>query len=328
MPIRPRDFTRGIFKGGREPEQLFARITLGAPGTPMPSSVAALRPAEVGDLVNFVLSLSDPSTPGRVEHRRGRVRAWWMTAPFPDEIPESVWSRVEPTPIVVSPLWWRDHDDPDLRVQAVHDRQTLAIRLSWQDRTYDAEAVRPQDFPDMGAVQLFEGRREPFLGMGTADSPVEVWLWNAAAQADREQYADVDTTYPDMAVDQYPFEQAGAGSRAHPTGRQPPEFLAAWAAGNLRSDPRQPLAGSGLVARGFGSLTMRPPVSQAVQARGTWAAGRWTVVLRRPLQVPPAAGVSLVAGRRYSLALALWDGAARDRDAQKLVSIWHDLDLE
>jgi mono/diheme cytochrome c family protein len=328
MPIRPRDFTRGIFKGGREPEQLYARIMLGAPGTPMPSSSAVLKPVEVGDLINFVLSLSDPSTPGRVEHRRRRLFAWRIATPFSEEIPETVWRRIEPTPVVVSPLWWRDHDDPDLQVQAVHDGQTLAIRLSWCDVTHNAEAVRPQDFPDMGAVQWYRGRREPFLGMGAADSPVEVWLWNAAAQADLGRYADVDTTYPGIAVDQYPFERPGELPRAHPTDRQPQDFLSAWAAGNLRSDPTHVSAGSNLLAQGFGTLTMRPRASQVVSARGRWDAGRWEVVLRRPLKVAPDEGRALASGDRVSIALALWDGAACDRNGQKLVSIWHDLDLE
>src|SRR5262249_24369749 len=153
----------------------------------------------------FILSLSNTSTPDRVEHYRKRLRAGWMSQTFSDEIPESVWAHVDPTPIVATPLWWRDHEDPDLRVQAMHDRQTLAIRLSWRDDIRDRQAVRPQDFPDMAAVQLFKGEREPFLGMGAADGAVDVWLWNAAAQADLERDADVDTAYPNMAVDQYPF---------------------------------------------------------------------------------------------------------------------------
>ena len=62
----------------------------------------------------------------------------------------------------------------------------------------------------MAALQLFKGEHEPFLGMGSADGSVDVWLWNAAAQADREQYADVDTAYTHMVVDQYPFEQEAA----------------------------------------------------------------------------------------------------------------------
>ena len=49
--------------------------------------------------------------------------------------------------------------------------------------------------------------------MGASDGSVDVWLWNSAAQADQEQYADVDTAYPHMAVDQYPFEEEQYASR-------------------------------------------------------------------------------------------------------------------
>ena len=57
-PIKPRDLARGIFKGGGEPERLYVRIAVGMPGTPMPGSSSALKPQEIGDLVNFVRSLS------------------------------------------------------------------------------------------------------------------------------------------------------------------------------------------------------------------------------------------------------------------------------
>ncbi|HJZ92960.1 MAG TPA: c-type cytochrome [Gemmataceae bacterium] len=56
-PTRPRDLARGVFKGGDEPDRVYARIALGMPGTPMPASLSALKPNEIGDLVNFVLSL-------------------------------------------------------------------------------------------------------------------------------------------------------------------------------------------------------------------------------------------------------------------------------
>ena len=73
VPIRPRDFTRGVFKGGREREQLYARIILGVPGTPMPAS-PNFKPAEVGDLISYIQSLSDASTPAKVEHHRAAHR--------------------------------------------------------------------------------------------------------------------------------------------------------------------------------------------------------------------------------------------------------------
>jgi mono/diheme cytochrome c family protein len=327
VPIRPRDFTRGVFKGGRDREQLYARIVLGVPGTPMPAS-SNLKPGEIGDLINYIHSLSEAKTPEKVEHRRARLVARRVQETVPEAPTDARWDAVPSVPLVVSPLWWRDLADPDLRVQALHDGQSLAVRLSWHDETRNTQAIRPQDFTDMAALQLFKGEREPFLGMGAADGAVDVWLWNAAAQTDQDEYADVDTVYPHMAVDQYPFEAPGTGTRAHPTGHQPKEFVAAWAAGNPRSDPGHPLSGSNLQAKGFGTLSFRPRVSQVTSAQGRWEGGRWTIVLRRPLQVPPESGLAVGAGDRASIAFAVWDGAAHDRDGQKLVSIWHDLELE
>jgi mono/diheme cytochrome c family protein len=326
MPIRPRDLVRGYFKGGHEPAQLYARIVLGMSGTPMPE-FPKLQPAQVGDLINFVLSLSDPKARARVEHRRAHL-VGKRVEELPNAIPDTAWGQVEPVSITVSPLWWRDFIDPELRVAALHDGRTLALRLTWADATRDDHPVRPQDFEDMAAVQLFKGDREPFLGMGTADKAVDAWLWRASWQAGAPGYADVDTAYPNMAVDLYPFEQAGGGARPHATQRQRKEFLTAHAAGNLLSDPSRAFTGSSLQAKGFGSLTMRPALSQHVSATGHWKDGRWTVVLRRPLEVGPEAGTPLAAGDTLSIAFALWDGAARDRNGQKLVSIWHDLKLE
>lgn len=317
MPIRPRDYTRGVFKGGRDREPLFARITLGVPGTPMPSS-PALKPAEIADLVHYIRSLSDPATETRMVHKRTTIRASKAEGSFPESIPDAAWEAVAATPIVVSPLWWRDDFEADLKVQALHDGKDLAIRLSWKDATRNGRAIHVDEFPDMAAIQLFQGTNEPFLGMGAKDAPVEAWLWNAAAQADLEEYADVDTAYPNMSVDSYPFETKAEGPRPHATDRQSKEFITAWAAGNPRSDPTRPLAGSNIDAVGPGSVTLRPPVAQGVKARGEWKDGRWTVVLRRAMTAAESG--------RLSIAFALWDGAVRDRNGQKLVSIWHDLE--
>jgi mono/diheme cytochrome c family protein len=327
-PTRPRDFTRGIFKGGRDPRQLYARIMLGMPGSPMPGSVGNQQPADVGDLVQFVLSIASAEAQKKVEHNRRQLVAYRVNSLLSDKIPEVLWSKVSAVPVVISPLWWRDYAEPDLQVQAIHDGQSLALRLSWADGTRNDQAVRPQDFEDMAAVQFFKGLREPFLGMGLADHSVDIWLWRASWHGKPEAYADVDATYPHMAVDLYPYEKAGNGARPHATENQSREFLAAQAAGNLRSDPRAPFTGNNLTARGVGSLTMRPRTSQLVSGDGEWHDGRWTIILRRPLNSPADAGLELGPGERVSIAFALWDGASRDRNGQKLVSIWHDLEIQ
>ncbi|HET9228980.1 MAG TPA: cytochrome c, partial [Thermoanaerobaculia bacterium] len=56
-PAKPRDLTTGLYKGGGEPEQLYARIVLGIPGTPMPAS-DKLSPQDVEALVAYVRSLA------------------------------------------------------------------------------------------------------------------------------------------------------------------------------------------------------------------------------------------------------------------------------
>ncbi len=324
-PTQPRDFTRGIFKGGGAAGQLYARIMLGMPGSPMPASANVLKADDVKGLVQFIQSLSDPAAAKKVEHRRTHLVARRTSGALADAS-ETAWASAPAVPVVVSPLWWRNYAEPDLHVQALHDGKTLALRLSWADATRNDLAVRPQDFEDMAAVQLTKAVPEPFLGMGTADRPVDIWHWRAA-RGRAGPPADVDVAYPNMAVDLYPFERTQAGGRPHALERQAPEFITARAAGNLRSDPAGP-AGAHLQAGGFGTLTMRPRPSQVVRARAGWHARRWTVVFQRPLNVGQADGVPLAPGDRVSVAFAIWDGAARDRNGQKLVSIWHDLELE
>lgn len=324
-PTRPRDFTRGIFKGGRTQRDLYTRVMLGLPGSPMPASVSSYTPAQTADVVNFLLTLSDPAAQEKVEHRRAHVVARRSAVPL---AAEAAWASAPAVHVVVSPLWWRNYEDPDLHVQALHDGKEMALRLSWRDASRDDHPVRPQDFEDVAAVQLFKGSPEPFLGMGGGGKPVDVWVWRAGWKGSGGPSPDVDTTYPNMHVDLYPFERPGAGPRPHPTERQPREFLTAPAAGNLRSDPGQPFTGHSLQAKGPGTLTMRPVVSQLVSASGEWKDGRWTVVLRRPLEVGGEAGVPLAAGDKLAVGFAVWDGAAGDRNGQKLVSIWHDLELE
>ncbi len=59
--LRPRDFTKGIFRGGDRPIDLYWRVYVGIKGTPMPStgSDGALTPEQIWDVVNYVRSRSN-----------------------------------------------------------------------------------------------------------------------------------------------------------------------------------------------------------------------------------------------------------------------------
>jgi len=62
--LRPRDFTRGVFRGGSRPEDICLRIHVGIKGTPMPAggpapgTAGALKPGQISDVANYVRSLS------------------------------------------------------------------------------------------------------------------------------------------------------------------------------------------------------------------------------------------------------------------------------
>jgi mono/diheme cytochrome c family protein len=56
-PIRPRDLTTGIYRGGRRPLDVYRRIYAGIKGTPMTGFGTSLTEEQIWDLVNYVLSI-------------------------------------------------------------------------------------------------------------------------------------------------------------------------------------------------------------------------------------------------------------------------------
>ena len=46
-PIKPRDLTSGVYRGGRRPLDIYRRIHAGIKGTPMPPFGAALKEEEI-----------------------------------------------------------------------------------------------------------------------------------------------------------------------------------------------------------------------------------------------------------------------------------------
>ena len=57
FPQSPRNLTRGIYRGGRRPIDIFRRVHEGIPGTQMAGFATVLTDEEIWDLVNYVLSL-------------------------------------------------------------------------------------------------------------------------------------------------------------------------------------------------------------------------------------------------------------------------------
>jgi mono/diheme cytochrome c family protein len=60
QPIKPRDFTEGVYHGGSDARDLYYRIAIGMDGTPMPAYGDVLAPADLWAVVDYVRALAAP----------------------------------------------------------------------------------------------------------------------------------------------------------------------------------------------------------------------------------------------------------------------------
>ena len=332
-PIKPRDLTAGVFKGSSESNDLYYRIVAGLPGSPMPSYADVYTDEQLWDLIHYVQSLVPSGVEDRVRMHARSIRAHRVRGDIPLEPTAKIWSTRQPVSIALTPLWWRDHRVEGVEVKALHNGKELALQLSWNDQTRDNSTLTPQAFSDGVAVEFSLEQDPPFFGMGDANGVVQIWHWKASWQEDLKGWQDVETAYPNAAVDWYPAQrdyQHGEPSEVSQsrTASQDPRFMGGWGAGNPLSDPNRTSAAEEAMAKGLGTLTSRAPSMQRIQADGLWQDGRWQVVLHRPLAPNEEGDLRLKPGQQVSAAFAIWDGHAGDRNGQKSVSIWNILELE
>ena len=329
-PIRPRDFTLGVFKGNPEPESVYRRIVAGMPSTPMPMSDWAYA-EDAWRLTHLIRSWSSDEQRARVEMLKFRIVAKRVSR-IPDHPDDGTWRLAPPVNLHLMPLWWRTNRPEELSVRAVHDGKELAMLLIWADETHDHTAMRPQDFRDAAAVEFSLTPDPPFFGMGAKGEFVNIWMWKSERQADLEPaFQDVEKIYPNIGIDSYPnllVSPAEQPTRHALTLKSDPTFVTGWGAANIVSDPTRQSAAEDLTAQGFGSLRARPLPAQDVEARGVYRTGAYRVVFHRALAGKGERAVTLVPGRTVPVAFAIWNGSAGDRDGKKSVTIWQDLVIE
>lgn len=329
-PTQPRDLTAGIFKGLPDPEELYKRVVLGLPGSPMPTS-AYLHGPDAWALVEYVLSLSSSRQREKVEMKRFRIVAV-QTDELPQNPDAGAWRSVEPVELHLMPLWWRPGRPEVLTLKALHDGKALALLLQWVDETDDHTAMRPQDFRDAAAVELSPADDPPFFGMGSAGQEVSIWMWKSERQADLEPaFQDLEKVYPNLGIDSYPNLERSAleqPMRHALTLESDPRFITAWGAGNIVADPTRQSAVENLSAEGFGTLSARPTIDQQVRTMGSYRFGSYQVVFIREIAGEAADSSILAPGRTIPVAFAVWDGSAGDRDGKKSITIWQELYIE
>ncbi|MBI4717441.1 MAG: c-type cytochrome [Planctomycetes bacterium] len=342
-PVPPRSFVAGIFKGGSEGHQVYARVLKGLKGTPMPASEGNYSADEMWDLIHFVQSLSRAGAQERAQLRQGTFAAPNINGPLPSGPMDAAWNQARALYVALTPLWWTEDRIDGLVVQALHNQEELALRISWLDPTVDEQAVRHAEFRDAVAVQFSLSSDPPFYMGGTGEhGGVNIWMWKADRQKNiAGGYQDVDAAFPDAAVDAYPppaftAPDPLAVDRPHGSIEQHnAEFVTAWGAGNLVANPQVKTPVECLVARGPGTLSAKPAGVQLVQGQAVYERGVWYVQMQRTLKLPcghdeqghPDERV-FQPGDYLPVSFAIWNGSSGDRDGKKNISIWQKLVIE
>ncbi len=299
FPIRATDLTRNWnFNGGGTVEDIYTRMRTGLDGTPMPSQSDAVDAGVLSDedlwrVAQYVRSLSPDDLP----QGRDVVRAALFEGPLPSGPDDSLWADVEPYyipmvgQITIKPRWFAPSVD-GIWVQAAHDNQNLAVKLSWSDATQS---------PDPDWDPFFQGIVRT---LAAADEP------------------HVTEQGPDRVAVQFPLEP--------PEGIQLPFFLGGdvqqpvymW---QWSSAPDQVQEGT---AVGLGTFAANPG-SREVTHTATFSDGRWQVQFMRALAASdPSLGVSFTPGEPLPMAFYAADGTDGEDTLRGAVSAWYAIYLD
>jgi DMSO reductase family type II enzyme heme b subunit len=300
FPIRAADLTENwTFNGGGDVEDIYRRLLTGLDGTPMPSFADVISAGEMTNdqlwaIAHYVRSLSPENPPGITEVVRGVL---FEDAPIPSSVNDETWDGVERAylplvgQIIVSPRWFDPRVD-GVWVQAAHDGETVAVRVSWSD---------PNNSPD------------PLW----ADFKSQV----ISAMQPKEGDPQDEGPTPDQLVVQFPMEM--------PDGMEMPFFLSGdnrrpvylW---QWQSDSDGGLAGE---ARGVGTEVFLSE-GQNLTVDASHADGQWQVMFTRPLVTEYDADLDFVTGEAIPMALFAWDGDNGESGTRGAVSSWYFLFLE
>lgn len=177
-PSRARDMTAGLFRGSDEPVELARRISLGMPGTAMPSF--DLPPEDLWAVVHYVRSMVKSGAQQDMLQIRRTVVAPRLMMPLED-VAGIDWQFVPKVRLPLMPYVWDGNDVGPLELQVVHDGTRFAVAVHWAaapPRSGHADRAPPVITVEVSADA------EPPLVSGPDDS-LRMLRWKAA-EADEE----------------------------------------------------------------------------------------------------------------------------------------------
>jgi len=302
LPMRATDLEMAWkFRGGSTPLDAYLRLTTGLDGTPMPSYAQTLSDEERWQAAYYVASLAAPP---RAEGTGSAViRAAWVEE-LPSTLDDDAWREAPTTWIPLTgqgtfPPRWQIPSVTDLAVEALYDADAVVLRLRWDDPTADSVpgdsglAVREGwNAASTWPAVLPDGERR----RGTYQDELEVLVPSGGEGPALPHFVYGDAR---RSVDLWRWTAAGAAED--------------------RERPVEALRASGVTT----PLSSVPADGRPTFVRAAWRDGRWTVVLRQPLE-PQG---ELRPGSLVPVAFHVRDGGHGETGLRMSLSSWYFLHL-
>ena len=266
--------------------------------------------------------------------------------------------------MVTNPMW-PNPATKWVNVKAATNGSEIAVRVEWTDPTRNDVMVQSQHYKDQQAVMfpVNQSGEEPPFTMGGDGEQVNIWQWKAtwnkegAGQGGNTSMQDLEDQYKNMGMGSggyYMYEPDGALKldNATPTGEPGTKEAARDSRGagdiakrstyvdfgmgknegvynpgrathNILSDASMRVSPvEDLNAEGFSTLTTQ--AHQDVQGEGNWNNNRWAVVYKRALKTEDQNDTQFTGGKT-PIAFAVWNGSNKERNGQKGITQWHEL---
>ena len=307
FPIRIRNVTHPWkIKAGGEVEDIYMRFTSGISGTPMPSFVKTLSEDDRWDLANYIKSLQHQLTGQQT------LKAKLVSGDLPEAPDDPAWDTAEPmdmrlTGQVVAAPRWQIPSVELVTVQALFNEDDIAFRLVWDDPFKDVVHDADQEFDTTELSKV-----------GGFNSYVEANdMIPRALETFRDSIAMQFSVKPPSGTKKPHFFRGASSDQVH---------LWVWKA-DLDAESGQGTQEGN--ARGWKQpIKVQGEDDQQVVGKATWDQGRWSVVMKRPLNTGGKNDVQFEPGVFIPMSLNAWDGSNGEHGLIMSLSTWYFVFLE
>jgi DMSO reductase family type II enzyme heme b subunit len=307
FPIRIRNVTHPWkIKAGTEVEDIYMRFTTGISGTPMPSFIKTLNEEDRWNLANYIKSLQHELT----SHQALKAKA--VEGALPDSPDDAAWDTAEPMDMrlagqVVAPPRWQNPSIEMVTVQALFNDDDIAFRLTWddpfEDLTHDeSQAFDPVEISQVGAFNSYVEAND---------------MVPRALETFRDSVALQFAVRPPQGTRKPHFNRGSSSDQVH---------LWVWKADLHAAGEAGTEEGN---ARGWKQpVRVQDEDGQQIVSEAKWDQGRWTVVMKRPLDTGDKNDVQFKKGVFIPMSVNAWDGSNGEHGLIMSLSTWHFVLLE